>query len=348
MNWLNHFLLSFNLLFWILGETASLKEIAVSSVIFGVLLDLDHAAKKLFTKEKMYLRTWIQEPFGFAVIGISIAVILSVLVKPYYFALVLVPYLSHIVLDYLTVNEVSPFAPFSKKRFRLGFIRQFPESVYSSSYKKGISENYVLAVNILAFALIWQNYLNKGSLFLGIGEFSSFLLSCFYFMLPAYFANMAPVIVKRIKLFNFPVDFGKKLDGKPILGSHKTLRGFIFGIIFAVIIAYAQFLLYQIEFFRNLSFFDYDSWLSLGFLMGFGALAGDSVKSFFKRRIEINPGAKFIPFDQIDFVLGAFALTALFFGVTLKIFAVSLLLTFALHIIVNHIAFYMKIRSEKW
>lgn len=178
--------------------------------------------------------------------------------------------------------------------------------------------------------------------------FGFFAVRCFYLMLPAYFANMAPVIVKRINLFNFPVDFNKKINGKPILGSHKTFRGFVFGIIFAVIIAYAQFLLHQLEFFRNLSFFDYGGWLLLGFLMGFGALAGDSVKSFFKRRIGMKPGERFIPFDQIDFVIGAFAFTALFFDATLKIFAASLLLTFALHIIVNHAAFYMKIRSEKW
>ena len=178
--------------------------------------------------------------------------------------------------------------------------------------------------------------------------FSFFILKCFYFMLPAYFANMAPVIVKRIKLFNFPVDFGKKIDGKPILGSHKTFRGFIFGIIFAVIIAYAQFLLHQIGFFRNLSFFDYDGWLLLGLLMGFGALAGDSVKSFFKRRLDIKPGHKFIPFDQIDFIVGALVFAMLLADLTLKIFLTSLFLSVILLIIVNHIAFYMKIRSEKW
>ena len=175
-----------------------------------------------------------------------------------------------------------------------------------------------------------------------------FALKCFYFMLPAYFANMAPVIVKRINFFNCPIDFNRKFNNNPILGSHKTFRGFIFGIIFAVIAAYAQFLIYRQELFRSLSFFDYDGWLLLGFLMGFGALTGDAVKSFFKRRLGIKPGAKFIPFDQTDFVAGAVAFTAIFFDVTLKVFAVSLLLTFALHIMVNHLAFYMKIRSEKW
>lgn len=179
-------------------------------------------------------------------------------------------------------------------------------------------------------------------------SFGFFALKSFYFMLPAYFANMAPVIIKKINFFNYPIDFNIKFNNKPVLGSHKTFRGLIFGVIFAVIIAYAQFLLYQLEFFRLLSFFDYDGWLLLGFLMGFGALTGDAIKSFVKRRIGIKPGEKFIPFDQIDFVAGAFAFTAIFFDLSVKIFAVSLLLTFALHIIVNHLAFYMKIRREKW
>lgn len=178
--------------------------------------------------------------------------------------------------------------------------------------------------------------------------FSFFVLKCFYFMLPAYFANMAPVIAKRINLFDFPLDFNKKLGNKPILGSHKTFRGLIFGIIFAVIIAYAQFLLYKIEFFRSISLFTYERWLLLGFLMGFGALAGDGVKSFFKRRIGIKPGAKFIPFDQIDFIVGALVFAMLLVDLTLKIFLTSLFLSVVLLIIVNHIAFYMKIRSEKW
>ena len=57
------------------------------------------------------------------------------------------------------------------------------------------------------------------------GTFAAFLLKCFYLMLPAYFANMAPVIVKRIDFLAFPVDFSKTLGKKPILGKNKTFRG---------------------------------------------------------------------------------------------------------------------------
>ena len=153
MNWFNHFLLSFNLLFFILHNKASLKEMVVFAVIFGLLIDLEHVIKWFYGKDRAYLRTWVQEPFGFLIIGIPIATILSVFFEPYYFWLVTVPFASHILLDYLTVNEVSPFDPFSKKRFRLGFIRQYPHPTFDV-YKKGVSENYMLSFNITLLTIL--------------------------------------------------------------------------------------------------------------------------------------------------------------------------------------------------
>lgn len=175
-----------------------------------------------------------------------------------------------------------------------------------------------------------------------------FLLKCLYLMLPAYFANMAPVMVKKIGLFAYPIDFSVQLGKKPVLGKNKTFRGLFFGVIFAIIISYLQFLLYSVPFFRSVSFFDYQNWLLFGFLMGLGALTGDLVKSFFKRRLNIKPGARFVPFDQTDFVVGALLSITPVFNLTLMIFAVSLLLSFLLHIVVNHAAFYLGVRDEKW
>ena len=181
-----------------------------------------------------------------------------------------------------------------------------------------------------------------------MAEIFLFLLKCFYLMLPAYFANMAPVMAKKIKFFNFPVDFNKKIKNKPVFGRNKTFRGFIFGISFAIAVSYIQFLLHGMMFFENISFFDYKRWLIFGFLIGFGALTGDLAKSFLKRRIGFEPGAKFVPFDQTDFVIGALVFIMPIFDLTFKIFFVSLLLSFFLHIAVNHIAYYSKIRDEKW
>ena len=179
-------------------------------------------------------------------------------------------------------------------------------------------------------------------------SFALFLFKCFYFMLPAYFANMAPVMVKKINLFAVPIDLNKKLNNKPILGKNKTFRGLIFGVIFAIVIAYFQHIFYSIEFFKNTSFFSYQNWPLFGFLMGLGALTGDLSKSFFKRRLDIKPGQRFVPFDQTDFVVGALIFAMPIFHVTFNIFIASLLLSFALHIAINHIAFYLKIRNEKW
>ena len=64
-----------------------------------------------------------------------------------------------------------------------------------------------------------QNYLNIYLKVFAMPEpFIVLLLSCFYLMMPAYFANMAPVIAKKI--FNslaIPIDFNKKIRNKPIL-----------------------------------------------------------------------------------------------------------------------------------
>lgn len=175
-----------------------------------------------------------------------------------------------------------------------------------------------------------------------------FILKCFYLMLPAYFANMAPVIVKRVNFLNYPADFGKTINGKPIFGKNKTFRGFVFGILFAIAISYLQSIGYKSELLGKISFIDYSSWLIFGFLMGLGALLGDLAKSFFKRRAGISPGDRFIPFDQTDFVIGALIFVIPVFGFSLKVFLTSLALSFMLHIVVNHISFYLKIRNEKW
>src|SRR3989338_11353728 len=125
----------------------------------------------------------------------------------------------------------------------------------------------------------------------------SLMLQCFYFMLPAYFANMAPVIVKKINILNLPIDFNKKISNKPIFGKNKTIRGLFFGVLFAIIIAYAQSVFYDNNIIAGISLVDYSNWLLLGFLMGFGAILGDLIKSFVKRRLDYKPGKPFVPWD---------------------------------------------------
>ncbi len=168
-------------------------------------------------------------------------------------------------------------------------------------------------------------------------------------MLPAYFANMAPVLVKNyFKPLAVSLDFNKKFKGRRILGSHKTLRGLIAGVIIGIIIAFIQYQLLKIPFFASISLIDYNEWASIGVLMGAGALIGDLVKSFFKRRANIKPGGRWIPFDQLDYVVGALLFISVLDVPSIEVIITALILSFLLHIIVNHIGYYLGIRKVKW
>jgi CDP-2,3-bis-(O-geranylgeranyl)-sn-glycerol synthase len=175
------------------------------------------------------------------------------------------------------------------------------------------------------------------------------ILKSIYVMMPAYFANMAPVIVKKwFKRLAIPIDFNKKINKKPIFGKNKTFRGLIFAIIFAIIIAFIQKLLFNINAFQAISINDYSNWILFGFLMGFGAIFGDLVESFVKRRLNFESGKPFIPFDQIDFILGALLFASFIVDFDLIMIIIILLVSIILHILVNHFAYYTKIRNEKW
>ena len=174
------------------------------------------------------------------------------------------------------------------------------------------------------------------------------ILNAVYLMLPAYAANMAPVLFKKVNFLNYPIDFNKKLNNKPILGSHKTFRGLFFGTTAGIMIAYLQFRLQNLFVFNAISLLDYSNWLIIGFLLGFGALAGDSIKSFFKRRLNIKPGNRFIPWDQLDYTIGSLVFLSIVFIPSLEIIIAALIINFLFHIAVNHLAYYLKLSKVKW
>ena len=132
-----------------------------------------------------------------------------------------------------------------------------------------------------------------------------------WFLLPAMIANMAPVIAARYAVLSQlakPLDGGMSISGRRLLGSHKTVRGVVVGILAGSATAFAQTLLYVFDIGRDIALVPYTSIvfaLVLGGVLGLGALTGDAVKSFIKRRIGILPGNSFPVFDQIDFVIGA-------------------------------------------
>jgi CDP-2,3-bis-(O-geranylgeranyl)-sn-glycerol synthase len=134
------------------------------------------------------------------------------------------------------------------------------------------------------------------------------VLQILYFFLPAYLANMSPVLVRRrLNDLAVPIDGGKSYRGKRLLGDHKTWRGLLAGAVVGIIAYELQRFGYNAGVGRTWALIDYTAHPLLpGLLMGLGAGVGDLVKSFFKRRIDIKPGASWPVFDQLDFFIGAY------------------------------------------
>ncbi|MFA6099008.1 MAG: CDP-archaeol synthase [Patescibacteria group bacterium] len=169
-----------------------------------------------------------------------------------------------------------------------------------------------------------------------------------WFFFPAGAANIAASLSRFFPCFNYPVDFGKSFRSKRIFGDHKTWRGLIFGIIFGVLFFWLQQYLHQFDFFNKLSIISYteNDW-NIGFLLSLGAVLGDLVKSYFKRRLNITPGKTWVPFDQIDYVVGAILFVSLFYFPGWKIVSAAVLLGFLFHVLVNLTAYIMKLQDNK-
>jgi CDP-2,3-bis-(O-geranylgeranyl)-sn-glycerol synthase len=82
------------------------------------------------------------------------------------------------------------------------------------------------------------------------------------------------------------------------LGSHKTWLGVALAVLAATGVAGLQaHLAWRGDLLRGAA------WTAVGPLCGLAAMLGDSLKSFFKRRLQIAPGQPWVPMDQLDFVL---------------------------------------------
>lgn len=175
-----------------------------------------------------------------------------------------------------------------------------------------------------------------------------------YLFLPAAIATLAPQIAAKYKVWEFlniPVDGGLKLGGKRVLGANKTVRGFIVGSLAGVLVGLFQFLLAQNADLSTLYRIDYSNLstsLYSGLLLGFGSIFGDSVKSFFKRQLEIPPGEKWFPFDQVDQIIGAyFILTLFFLHPGIEYFIAGIVFYLVIHLISTNIGYNVGIKSQR-
>jgi CDP-2,3-bis-(O-geranylgeranyl)-sn-glycerol synthase len=183
----------------------------------------------------------------------------------------------------------------------------------------------------------------------------------FIYAWPAYLANMFPVLWGKVpgvrKLFVLALDGGKNWNGKRILGDNKTWGGLISAVIGGAIGGLMSFTFIE-SLWRQEAFFwqDYLGFLGVGAVLGFGAIMGDVLKSFFKRRVGIASGKPWLFFDQVDFVIGAWVaswfITGLGYafspGGTWMFFVVALIITPLLHLLSNVIAYKLGLKKVWW
>jgi CDP-2,3-bis-(O-geranylgeranyl)-sn-glycerol synthase len=176
------------------------------------------------------------------------------------------------------------------------------------------------------------------------------LVTAFWAMLPAYVPNNAAVLTGG----GPPIDGGRTWGGRRVLGDGKTWRGTVGGIAAGAILALLL----------NAVRPTLDGLIAVALPAAFplaavialptGALLGDVLASFLKRRTGRERGAAFPGVDQLDFVVVSLALTAVaapdWFGATftLPVLATVLVITPLLHVSTNVIAYKLSLKSEPW
>ncbi len=161
------------------------------------------------------------------------------------------------------------------------------------------------------------------------------------FFVPAAIANVSPMLangVPLLKRWRTPLDFGKSFRGKRVLGDNKRWRGLIFG---SVVACLSGILIYPLA-------IDSHSWVLNGLLaaaMGFGALLGDGVESFFKRRVSVPPGRSWFPFDQIDYIIGGLVIVYPFVSLPSGSLVLIFGFYFGIHLAFSYVGYLLKLKN---
>ena len=167
--------------------------------------------------------------------------------------------------------------------------------------------------------------------------------------LPAYAANgLVPLVGLSERLH--PIDGGRSWKGKRVLGDGKSWEGLILGGVIGMIIGTVEMLA-----------FPFLPWEAspvmldivpmsplLGLLIGLGAMVGDAVASFFKRRMGLKRGMSAPILDQDDFVVGALAFTSLAVFVEFGWVVLLLILTPVFHYFASYIGYKAKVKKTPW
>ena len=159
-----------------------------------------------------------------------------------------------------------------------------------------------------------------------------YILYPIIYIFPAYAANGAPVLFGGGR----PLDLGKKLAGKRIFGSNKTIRGTVSSLMVGAIVGLIEY-----------PFLHY--MLPVAILLAIGANIGDLAGSFVKRRLGMKSGTSLSIFDQYGFFVFA-VIVAMPLGHLPDLYGILFLvvLTGAAHLLTNVGANKLKLKSVPW
>jgi CDP-2,3-bis-(O-geranylgeranyl)-sn-glycerol synthase len=174
-----------------------------------------------------------------------------------------------------------------------------------------------------------------------------------WFLGPAGAGNVAPLIAAHLpwaKHLNAPIDGGRTLRGKRLMGDHKTWRGLVAGLLFGGLAGALQLLLashFDLRFIpAGAPHYASAEAIWLGMLLGIGALIGDAAKSIIKRQVGVPPGKHWIPFDQIDYIIGALLISAPFTRLSAEDMLIALLVWLGIHLGMSYVGYLIKWKDD--
>jgi CDP-2,3-bis-(O-geranylgeranyl)-sn-glycerol synthase len=177
----------------------------------------------------------------------------------------------------------------------------------------------------------------------------SLIVSALWAMLPAYVPNNVAVVAGGGR----PIDGGRTWKGRRLLGDGKTWRGTAAGTVAGVTLAaLLNAVNPAVSAAVGVSLPRFPPVVAV--TLAFGAMLGDIVASFLKRRSGRQRGAPAPGLDQLDFVVMSLALTALaapaWFGATfpLPALAVVLVATPVFHVATNAVGYVLGVKDEPW
>ncbi|ODS01939.1 hypothetical protein AUC69_00015 [Methyloceanibacter superfactus] len=147
-------------------------------------------------------------------------------------------------------------------------------------------------------------------------------------------ANAAPPLAKRLlgDTLAQPLDGGARfVDGRPLFGSTKTIRGIAVCLVATPIAAMLLGMGWEI-----------------GLVVAIAAMAGDLVSSFTKRRLGLPSSSRAIGLDHIPESLFPFIASRLLLPVTVLDIVTGTAIFFVASLIVSRILFKLGIRDEPY